>query len=250
MGGQTLQPGRAGGTSRLGEGKDQMDSCERAGGSRAPELPEPEHRNRPGHCRQLDTTPGIESRPTDRSGHRRESLAGTASLKCHSRAFAGRASVPTPRGTARASRPAQHGRGFLEPFLPPGNPTRPGQGHTEPAIPEQTLLFTPCSLSKVLLPQPGLTPGSSQQQGDPRPSPTGGWELLGTRGCPPVLPSQNLFTAFSRAPPPAIFPAAVKRHLDSCFLHPPFSSRWIMEGLGSQTPPRSSGRILLWLGIP
>lgn len=39
---------------------------------RAVLLPQ-EHRDRLGHCRWLDTTPGTKSRPTEHSGHRRES---------------------------------------------------------------------------------------------------------------------------------------------------------------------------------
>lgn len=70
----------------------------------------PELRDRPGHCGQLDTTPGTGTRPAERSGHRRDSRAVTESLKCHSRASAGAASVPTPRGTARASWSAQLSR--------------------------------------------------------------------------------------------------------------------------------------------
>lgn len=180
-----------------------MDPCVRGRGEQGRALPGPEHRGRPGHCRQLDTSPGIESRPTDRSGHRRESLAVTAALKCHSGAFAGRASAPTPCGTAR---PSGQRSGFLEPSLPPENTTRTGRGRTEPAIPEQTLLFTARSLSTVLLPQPGWLRAAPSSR-TPHPSPTGGWQLLNT-GLPPVFAFSESFHS--------LFPGSSSCDFPSC----------------------------------
>lgn len=173
-----------------------MGPCERGQREQSPgrAVPGPSRaraglRERPGHCGQLDTAPGTESRPTERSGHRRESLAVTASLKCHSGAFAGTAPVPEPRGPVRAS---TAGKGLPR---PPGNSTRPGQGRTEPAIPEQTLLFAARSLSKVPPPGQGwlqAVPSSSETPALPR----GGCERLGTRACPRFAFSESFHSLF------------------------------------------------------
>jgi len=112
----------------------------------------------------------------------------------------------------------------------------------------------PTAPSAATVPQPGLTLGIPPAAGRPRPTRTRGRELLGKQGCPPpsipptISPPWNIFTTFSRAPPPALFPAAAERHLDRAELiasilstHP----RWLTEGLGSrpepQAPPRSFG---------
>lgn len=105
--------------------------------------------------------------------------------------------------------------------------------------------------SEVVLPRPGLTPGIPQPRGDPIPPTPGAgscWESSAAVCVCPPQPSQNIFAAFSRAPPPAIFPAAAQRHLDraeliSSFL--PLHPSWLTEPLGSQrepqTPPRNLG---------
>lgn len=114
----------------------------------------------------------------------------------------------SPRGTARAPRPAQPGA------LPPSkNPTRTGRGHTEPAIPEQTLLSTAPACPRGCFPSQGGLQAAPSSRETPA-LPQGCWQLLGTRAWPP-------FFAFSEAFH-SLFPGSSSCDFPSCCQTPPW----------------------------
>lgn len=109
----------------------------------------------------------------------------------------------SPGGTARACRPAQPGRGCLEPSLPPENPTRTGRGHTEPAIPEQTLLSTAPASPRCCFPSRGglqAAPGSRETP-----------EVLGSAGNTGLAPLFAFPEAFH-----SLFPGSSSCDFPSC----------------------------------
>lgn len=142
----------------------------------------PELRDRPGHCGQLDTAPGTESRPAERSGHRRDSRAVTEPLKCHSRCWHSIGSyAPRHCSGILASTAGERLHRALRTAQPePTGATRNQQFQSKRC-------FHTRSLPKALLPQAG--PSSREIPSLPL-----GPGAAGTRACPPFFCLLRIFS--------------------------------------------------------